>query len=79
MCGRISGNEGTGDTMTRQEYIQELRDALNALHTIQNDSPPPKYDREWKAAMTKAERLLAMEPPKPKPIYPATYVRITTF
>ena len=65
--------------MTPQEHIKELRDALRALHDEQNGAPLIRREKFWQAAMDEAERLLAMDPPKPKPIYPATYVRITTF
>lgn len=52
--------------MNQQEHIKELRDALQALVAVQNGPPLSKYEREWKAAMAEAERLLAIEPPAEK-------------
>ena len=53
--------------MTPQEYIKALRDALGALHAVQNGPPLCKDELEWCGAMAEAERLLAIEPAeKPK-------------
>ena len=66
--------------MTPQEHIKELRDALGALYAVQNGPPLCKDELEWCRAMDEAERLLAMEPPKPKRIVKeTTYLRITGF
>ena len=42
-----------------KQVIAELISTLRALHDVQNGSPLPKYDRDWKAAMEDTERLLA--------------------
>ena len=42
-----------------EQMIAELISTLRALHDVQNGSPLPKYDRDWKAAMEDTERLLA--------------------
>lgn len=66
--------------MTPQEYIKaletrnkELREVLASLHAVQNGSPLEKYDREWKAAMEEAERLLAIDALQPPPDKPKVY------
>ena len=66
--------------MTPQEYIKaletrnkELREVLASLHAVQNGSPLEKHDREWKAAMAEAERLLAIDALQPPPDKPKVY------
>lgn len=53
--------------MNQQEYIKELRDALQALVDVQNGPPLIERTGEWTLAMNTADRLLAIEPPAEKP------------
>jgi len=53
---------------------------LQALVDVQNGPPLCKDELEWCGAMAEAERLLAIDPPKPKRIVKeTTYLRITGF
>lgn len=53
--------------MNQQEYIKELRDALQALVDVQNLPPQLAWKIDRKTVMAEAERLLAIEPPAEKP------------